>query len=179
MNLDEFKEEPPVDKLEELRQLAVDLQELEAQASSLEEMLDATKKQIHHQATFVMPEKMTEAGVLEFTLSSGKRVGLKPFVSGSLPKDAGREKAIAWLEENGGGPLLTTNVVVKFPKSRHGDALELAEDLQEEGYLPTLETGIHPQTLYAFVRERLKRGEEVDADVLGLFVGQKVKVTDK
>jgi hypothetical protein len=36
--------------------------------------------------------------------------------------------------------------------------------------------GIHAQTLLAFVREKLRNGEEVPIDTLGLYAGRVAKV---
>ena len=36
---------------------------------------------------------------------------------------------------------------------------------------------VHPQTLAAFAREKLKAGEEVPLDLLGLYAGRQAKVT--
>jgi hypothetical protein len=98
-------------------------------------------------------------------------------VSGSLPsKDAQRKAAaIEWLEQNEGGDLIKTDVSLSFSREQRDEAIKIAKRLEKSGFAPNVNSGVHAQTLCAWARERLRQGEPVDGDVLGLYIGRKTK----
>ncbi len=141
----------------------------------MEEDLAAAKKQLNNLNTQIIPDMMAEMGMEEVT-QRGWKVKVGEFVSGSLPKEDDRKAAaIRWLEENDGGELLKTQLSVVFTRSQHNEAMHLAGFIQEEGFAPKVESTVHPQTLMAFARERLKNGESLDTEVLGLYTGRVAK----
>lgn len=161
--------------------LADEYEALDVSVKGLEEALKAAKARQQEIKTKDMPDAMAQIGSGEWT-SEDKRVKVKmdDFVSGSLPKDDEKRKAaIEWLEANGGGSLLKTEVQLQFGKSEHNMALDLVARLKEEGHEPIVESGVHPQTLASFARERLRKGETIDTEVLGLFTGRVAKITVK
>lgn len=164
-------------KLEALRKLAQRQIDLEQSAAELEEILKATKGSLHELKTKTVPELMAELRLLDFTLESGWTIAVEDFVAGSLPKDEEkRKKAVEELVAEGGQDLIKTTMTLVFSKSQHNEALDLAERLRSDGWEPEVKEDVHPQTLAAFARERLKNGDEVKVDVLGLFSGRTTKV---
>jgi hypothetical protein len=124
----------------------------------------------------VLPEAMAKLGLAKFALEDGTEIKVEEFVGGGLPKDAeGKEKAIEWLIENGAGGLIKTGVSLSFGRDQYDEALSLTADLKARGLPVEMGTGVHPQTLHAFVRERLRAGEPVDQTTLGVFVGRVAK----
>ncbi len=126
-----------------------------------------------------LPDVMSELSSSDWTNAAGdRRVKLKDFVSGTLPKEAElRAAAIQWLDDNGGSGLMRTVITLVFGRSEHAKALALAAKLKLDGFDPLVESGVHPQTLQAFARERIKKGESVDAEKLGLFIGRVAEIT--
>ena len=162
----------------------VRLNETLAEAVALKEALDqleedaaAAKKQLTHITTSVIPDMMAEIGMDE-CVQNGWKIKLHQFVSGSLPKEEPeRGKAIRWLQDHDASDLIKTTLTVAFTKGQHNVALDMAAKIQAEGYAPTLKEDVNAQTLGSFARERLKNGEEVDTDVLGLYTGTVAKFT--
>lgn len=151
---------------------AIDLKQM---VDQMEEDLGAAKKQLNNLNTQIIPDMMASLGMEECT-QRGWKVKVGEFVSGSLPKDeALRDQAIRWLEDHDAGELLKTNLSVVFSKSQHNMALNLAGQIEEQGFLPKVESTVHPQTLLAFARERIKNGEALDTEVLGLYTGRVAK----
>jgi hypothetical protein len=151
---------------------AVQLQEMYDQ---MEEDLAALKKQLNHLKTSVIPDMMAEIGMDSCT-QNGWDVKLHQFVNGSLPKEPDRrEKAIRYLESNGGADIIKTTLTVAFNKSQHNMALDLAAKIEDAGFAPTVVSDVHAQTLAAFAREKLGNGDEVDTEVLGLASGTVAK----
>lgn len=162
--------------------------EVEANIKGLEEMLSSLNARKTELKTKSIPDAMAMLGSGEWQGDEPDEDGKVPkvvmddFVSGSLPKDpAAREMAISWLEENGGGELLKTEISATFGKSEHNSALDvfgtLSKMAEEMGFQLTMDSGCHPQTYLAFMREKLKGGESVPVEKLGLFVGRVAKVS--
>lgn len=143
---------------------------------NLEEDLKAAKASLQKLRTLTIPDKMAEVGFDSVKLD-GKTVTVEPFVSGSLPSDPTKKAAaIAWLIENGASDLIKTTVEVEFGKSEHNVALDTAARLRESGLEPDVSEGVHAQTLGAFARERIRNGDPIDTEILGLFTGRVAKV---
>lgn len=161
-----------LDRLNEKLAEAIDLKE---SVDQMEEDLKAAKQSLNNLNTQIIPDMMAELGMDE-VVQRGWKIKVGEFVSGSLPKDeAARARAIKWLEDNDAGELLKTNVSVVFGRSQRDDAIEIAKEIQAHGYAPTLESTVHPQTLQAFARERLKDGQPIDTELLGLYTGRVAK----
>jgi hypothetical protein len=163
--------------MEKLVAMATEIVETEELIESLEENLAELKKRQNQRKTVELPDAMAEVGLSTFSLSSGFTIKVEEFVSGSLPKDEfRRDAAISWLSENGAEALIKTEVNLTFAKSEHNRALSLISELSDKGYNVSAKNGIHPQTLIAHIRERLKSGEEVPLDLLGLYAGRVAKI---
>lgn len=166
----------PSDKLEVLHKNLDEATALEEQLEQLDADAAAARSALNDLKTKRIPELMAELQVSELT-RNGWKVKVADFVSGSLPKeDEPRSKAIAWLEAHEGGALIKTDLSMAFAKSQHDEAKALADKLAAEGFAVQLTSGVHASTLQAFARERLKNGEAVDTEVLGLFTGQVAKI---
>ena len=151
---------------------------LQDEIEALEELLKTRKKDLHILRTKALPDAMASAGVSSFESDKGVKVNVEQFVSGSLPKDPEeRTKAFDELIKAGGKDLIVNNIDIVFTKSQHNEAISVFEGLKEQGYAPSLTEKVHPQTLYAFVREKLRNGDPLNYKVLGVFVGQVAKIT--
>lgn len=161
--------------LTRLRELIKETVDQQALVETLEEQLASAKRVLHVLKTVKLPDVMIEIQSPLFT-HAGVTVELDDFVSGSLPKEEDRRKAaIAWLVDHEGGELIKTSVSVDFSRSQHNEALDLAAKLEKEGHPVVAESGVHPQTLMAWAKARIRDGEPLDADVLGLYTGKVVK----
>lgn len=163
------------DALSKLNTKLAEAIELKTMVDQMEADLSAAKQQLNLLNTSVIPDMMAELDMDEVT-QRGWKVKVGEFVSGSLPKDeAKHEAAIKWLEDHDAGDLLKTSLGVQFSRSQHNVALDLAGYIQDQGYEAKVESTVHPQTLCAFARERLKNGEALDTEVLGLYAGRVAK----
>lgn len=166
----------PAPGLGDLNALIKEMFEAETAVANLDADLKAAKARFQRLKTFAIPDKMAELGVdaLKF---EGKTVSVEPFVSGSIPNDpVRRAAAIAWLVDNGGSDLIKTTVEVEFGKTEHNVALSTAATLRESGLQPEIAETVHSQSLCAFARERIKNGDPIDPEILGLFTGRVAKI---
>lgn len=163
--------------MQRLVSMAKEVIDTEQLVESLEENLSDLKKRLNKMKTVDLPDLMAECGLSEFKTDSGFRITVDDFVSGSLPKDEDkRVAAIRWLESNGAEALIKTEVSLQFGKSEHNRALALVADLADKGYDVASKMGVHPQTLIAHIKERLKGGDEVPLELLGLYAGRIAKI---
>lgn len=166
----------PSDKLEVLHKTLDEATALEEVVAQLTEDLRVAGSALNLLKTSRIPELMTELQMSDLT-RNGWNVKISEFVSGSLPKDdEPRAKAIAWLEAHEGGALIKSELSLTFAKSQHDEAKKLADELAGKGFPVALTSGVHASTLQAFARERMKNGEAIDTEVLGLYTGQVAKI---
>ena len=164
--------------MQRMMRMAAEVIETEETIESLEENLADLKKRLNHLKTVELPDLMAENGLSSFThADSGREIEVSDFVAGSLTKKTDERKvALEWLAANGAADMIKSEVTVEFNKTEHNMAKDLAAKLKADGYFVEEIEGIHAQTLLAFVREKLRNGEEVPIDTLGLYAGRVAKV---
>ncbi len=169
----------PVSKasLEQLQLYMDEADHLNEQIEELEGMLNSINARYNLIRTTLLPEVMTELQTSEWTNSIGSKVKITDFVSGSLPKDPEKRAiAIKWLEDNGSGAIIKSELSVEFSKSQHNEALAIKDDLVKQGLPAIVESSVHAGTLQAHVKEKLRNGEEVPFETLGVYAGRMAKI---
>ena len=171
-------------QLKELFDMANDLVQLEGQIADIEQLLKTLSGKANELKTQTLPNKMTTVGLTYFETPSGHSMSLEDFIAADSPKDKKlKEKInisrIEELNRIGGADLIMTEVAMTFGKKEHNSALALADELRKAGHNPLVTSGVNVQSLKAFIREKLRGGEEFDQTKLGLFVGRQVKLEVK
>jgi hypothetical protein len=150
---------------------------LELDIAKLEEQLKA-KKEEHRQVSQIdIPEAMAEIGLSEFKLDTGHKITVNPFYNCSIPKDR-VDEAMDWLRDNNHGDLIKNTISVDFGRGEDNEAANLKQVINDKGHSYTDKTGVHPQTLRAFVREQVESGQTLPLDLLGVFIGQKTTIKE-
>lgn len=163
--------------IENLVKQAEEMAELKDNIESLQGTLDELTKQYNYIAQEVIPNMLDELGLKTFELKDGSKITVKDFISGSLPKDEERfNQAVEWLKDNDLESILKTDVSIKFGKGEDNFAKNALALLKENGYDPETKYGVHPQTLYASIRELQKDGIVVPFEMLGLYAGKKADI---
>lgn len=119
-----------------------------------------------------LPDAMRDAGVSEWPLRllDGKPVKLESKLRcGKLTSDEGLD----YVEANGGEAVVKTYIEIELGKGDLPAARELLRELQHhrlanQFHKLVLDRHVHPQTLGAWVREKIEQGEMPDLDVLGV-----------
>jgi hypothetical protein len=170
---------PAGDAVTQMRNTMVELEATRARAERLDAELKKAKARCDFLQKKVLPDLMTTVQTTDFT-TGASRFKLEQLVVGAFPKEpAARRKAVEWLEEHEAGGIIKTEVVMEFARSEHNVAADVTGMLKDQGYSPVMESTVHPQTLYAFVRERLRSGKALsdeDQQTLGVQILQIVKV---
>lgn len=165
------------DLLLKISRLANSAVHLENMVRIGEEELDKLRKQLNDLRFETLPSLMLEAGLASFRLTDNSTVKIEDYVQGSLPKGpVERQSAIIVLEQSGGEALIQNQVVASFERKEHNRAIEVARELQDRGLNVKVQQDVHHSTLQAFVREKLKRGEQLAWEKLGIFVGRRAVI---
>ena len=134
--------------------------------ANLSEALDALLKQVNKEYDYltsvIMPGIMSKNKVATYTLENGVKVSSKTSVYASLPKEdpIARERALKWVNEQGGGGLIKDKLVVESPTQ------DLIDSVKGKFPMERLQD-IHPASLKAFV-----------SDLLGYKKGSVARLTE-
>lgn len=140
-----------------------------------EEELRIAKEEMRKIAEDLLPEAMQAVGLSEFKLKDGSKVSVKPWHSLSIPKDR-EEEAYRWLEENGHGDIVKHSLTIGTRLSSEA-LLEKVREVAKSMNLDIADKiGIHHMTGGSWVKERLKEGDDIPRDLLGVTTGFRAKV---
>ena len=167
--------------------LAEKQRDMEIKYKFLEDSLRDLAKHIKLISSETLPDAMAEIGLVDFKLSDGTQVEVRPFYSGKIPSEDEVEKdpslgqrrhdAFQWLRDNGHAELIKRNLTLKFDAGKDAVAEALKAKLLEMGHIPEDRTNVHHQTLKAFIREMTERAQPLPTDLLGVYVGKVTKIT--
>lgn len=158
---------------------------LDRQIEDLEMAAKALKEERDTILNKTLPSLLDSAGMSAFDLEDGSSVEIKDVVSGTLPnaekKPDERRWALKWLMSNGGRGLIKTEFKTEFGVGQERMAAFFKQLIVKNKFTAKETTGVHPQTLCAFVREKLENGEEVPVEKLGVYTGRhaKIKLSEK
>lgn len=169
------------------------LYQAEQDVKRLEEALAEAKAYKRQLETVELPEIFANSDQNEAESTGGAKAKLGMHIEGGLPKidekasqeeqaaqAEARAKAIELCASYGWGPLIKSKVSAAWDKGDRDKALALFEQLRKDNsVILSIDEAIHPQTLAAQVKIRLKEGKSVDEAALGLTVLTAVKLTKR
>jgi len=155
--------------------LARQIRDKEGRIKSLEDDLKAEKKALLKLTDEDMPAMLAEIGISSFSLDDGSQVEVKQTYGASILVN-NRPQAYDWLRENGYDDIIKNSVICQFGRGEDDQASAFAAFAQQQGYVPEQKTEIHPQTLRAFVKERVEEGDEFPMELFGAWVGQRAVI---
>ena len=148
--------------------------EKQQQIEETENYLKGLKEEKQRIAFEQIPMLMDEMGIERIDVD-GAIVKLKSFVSASIPADR-KQEAFNWLREHGHEGIIKNEIVVSFGKGEDNAAGDVMYQLEEKGFHPEQKTHIHSMTLKGFIREQVEKGNNIDLDLFGAFVGRTAEV---
>ena len=174
-----MKTEQPQISDEQLQSIAL-LAEKQVQLEQARELLsiqmDHLMEELQQVKENLLPDAMMALGLESFVLKSGYAVCVDKFYAGKIPDDRSSE-AFAWLRTHGLESIIKREVKLVFGKGEDDRATETMIWMRKQGLDPVDKTGVHPQTLKSFIRERMENGQELPNELFGVFVGNRAKVT--
>jgi hypothetical protein len=155
--------------------LAKRAKELEKEIEELETVTKERKEQQRKLLEDTIPAMLSELGMKSFKMADGSLIDIKPFYSASI-REENRAKAYEWLRNNGFDDIIKNTVSVRFGRGEDGLCDTLLNQLREQNYPVEQAQKIEPQTLKAWVREQVERGNEFPTELFGAYVGQKATI---
>ena len=163
------------DGLKTVSSLAQEVSNWEGKVAELEEQLRTAKAKLLELTDRDLPDMMAEGGITNFTLADGSKLEVKQTYGARIPV-VHRDAAFAWLKEKGHDDIIKNLVSVPFGRGEDSLATDFINLAQKNGYAPDQKKEVHPQTLKAFVKEQLEKGQEVPMDLFGVFTGQRASI---
>lgn len=148
---------------------------LEKEIADLSDSLKEKEDNYRKLTEQTIPEAMAEAGMRKFVMEDGSSIDIKPFYGASIPK-ARQAEAFQWLRDNGFDDIIKNTVSVRFGRKEDELCAKLIQLLASQGYSPEQSEKIEPQTLKAWAKERIEKGQPVDSELFGIFIGQKAVI---
>jgi len=160
------------DDLKSVAAIARTIASKEEQLAQLEAQVKETKKELLKLTDEDLPGLLHEMGLAKFALEDGSEVSVKPTYGASIKVD-NREAAFEWLRTHGYDDIIKNSVSCSFGRGEDELAAQFSRMAAEQGYVPENKTEVHPQTLKAWVKERVETGEEFPMELFGAYVGQR------
>jgi len=148
---------------------------LEKEIKDLEDSLAERSEQYRNLTEVTLPEAMAEAGMRKFVMEDGSMIEVKPFYGASISK-ARQAEAFQWLRDNNLDDLIKSTVSVRFGRGEAELCTRLISLLGTQGFSPEQAEKVEPQTLKAWVKERVEKGLPIDSELFGVFIGQRAVI---
>lgn len=162
-------------ELTQLQKLAERQASAAARVAELEAHLNKAREELKDLAERQVPELMDQIGITDFKTATGLQINIVETIRASIPK-ARAPLAFLWLKENGHAALIKRVVKVAFGRGEDERAEALQKQLAGEEYQVEDDASVHPSTLAAFVREKLRDGEEIPLDLFGVHRQRESKI---
>lgn len=154
--------------LAEVSALAKQQWEAALEVARLEDALKVAKQNLRRISEEDLPEAMKQCGVKKFVTDDDLEIDLKEEITVGIAAPR-REEAYQWLVDHDYGGIIKSDLELLFNREDRAKAEKLAESLRKKGYDVTMNSAIHPQTLKAFVKERIADTESDVEFPLELF----------
>lgn len=167
MSYEDYVEKPTGDRFSEVAELAARQREAEQYVEQCQKELKRAQEQLRDIAEGELPNLMDELGLSEFKTTDGTKIIVSEKIRAGISKDRA-PAAMAWLRQHGHSRLIKHTVSVEFDKDEDERAQQLLEELQLGEFEAEDRQVVHPQTLQAFVRQKLEAGEDVPLELFGV-----------
>ena len=163
------------DGLKTVAELARKIRDEEEYIASLESDLKKAKKGLQKLTDEDLPTMLQEIGLSSMKLDDGSEVVVKQTYGASILVD-NRPAAFEWLREKGYDDIIKNTVACQFGRGEDDKASSFKAIAEKEGYYAEQKTEIHPQTLRAFVKERVENGDDFPMELFGAYIGQRAVI---
>jgi len=161
--------------LQTVAEIARKIRDEEEYISSLEADLKKAKKGLLKLTDEDLPTMLAEIGLSSMKLDDGSEVTVKQTYGASILVD-NRPAAYEWLREKGYDDIIKNTVACQFGRGEDDKAASFKAIAEKEGHYAEQKTEIHPQTLRAFVKERVENGDDFPMELFGAYVGQRAVI---
>jgi hypothetical protein len=177
---------PGVDQQSKLRDLVKKIARAQGRVERIKLITERAAKSHATYRDDLVPSHMRTMGITKQQVD-GYDVSSGDAIEGSLPKDpTERAWAVAWLDANGGGPLVNREITITLPRDSAATEkriLEwLAQNFSKEGESPAIKgievsLSVHHGSLKSHAKKLFERGVAVPFKQLGLTLLKRAKVS--
>ena len=156
--------------------------QLEEKIRGLEQEVKVTKIRLKEVSEDLLPSAMAEYNIKETTTSDNYNIKITDFYDARISTTdiEAREKAFNWLVENKFDYLIKNRIEILFPRKEDNKAKSLMAELREREMNASNKAWVEPQSLKAFVKEQIQKGEvSMPYDLLNIYEGRRAKITKK
>lgn len=152
--------------------------DLEDRIENVESLLKNYKSR-HRQIQEVdLPSAMAELGAKSFTLDSGATIKVEDKLDAKITK-ANESEAYEWLDENGLGGIIKSEVSMTFPKGAAEQCEQAKAVLMEAGIGFAAKRSVHHSTLKSTCKEQIEKGVAIPEALFGIYQYKCTKITTK
>jgi len=163
------------ERLKTVASMAVAIRNKEAEIEDLEAKLKKEKNALLKMTDEDLPTMLTEIGFSSITLDDGSNVTVKQTYGASIRIDD-KPQAFEWLRDNGYDDIIKNQVMCIFGRGEDDQASAFKALASQQGLAAEQKTDIHPQTLRAFIKERVENGDDFPMELFGAWVGQRAVI---
>jgi hypothetical protein len=160
---------------ENLRSAVGRLRSILAEQEALGERLAVLAAQRKQLEETELPEIFSSMEIRQFVMEDGSVLKSGVVARGSLPKDARRERAVAWMVANGLENVIESTLEASWPRGQREAALEALDAINAPN--ARVDDSVHWKTYCKVIQEKIKEGVEVPLDVLGVTLVSGVRFT--
>jgi hypothetical protein len=165
---------PDDDKLLQVSQMVREMMEYDDLEKDYTERAKQAGKRKRYYSEKAIPEALSALGLSGVTLDDGRKVTVTPEVYVDLNEE-NRGAAFQWMEDEGYGDLIKTQVACTFGRGEREHAQEVADLLSAAGYQAESKDTVHYQTLRAWAKDLLTQGVLLP-DFFNAYLGSKTRV---
>lgn len=174
------RDDEPGDNLKKSLMVAADRQEaIESEIEDLQNKLDEAKGRLKDVSEREIPQ-LLEGMEGRVILPDGRIIIINEKIRASLPKEKAPD-AINWLDEHGHSAIVKRRFTIEFGKNDDKWADKFERDLRQRKKPLNVKRDktVHAQTLTAFVKESLSKGEDIPLDLFGVYRQRVAKIDRK
>lgn len=178
------KYSPPADKLEAIRNQLRIARDMEVEISDLTQKLKDKQAEFTKIQMEVLPQLFAELNIDKLGLEAEGNLPAydaeaKPYYKASISAEWPIEKqneAYGWLRQHKFGDMIKNVVSAQFGKGQDKTAKKLAAFMKKEKIEFEQKSTVPWNSLTAFVKEQVEKGETLPLEVLGATVGRIVRL---
>ena len=162
---------------EALGQLGNELERIklvQQKIASTEEMVKKLREEEQVLADSIT-DLLQSKGLSEIKLTDGSKVTTKEQLYCSI-KEENKDRAFAWVREQGDGDIIKNLVSVDFKKVEGKVATKFKQLAEDSGLIPNETSTIHNSTLRSYLNAKARDGVDFDETLFGVYRLNKVNI---